>query len=220
VNQSPKNSFASFLGSLIGLLVLVCLYARALIWPQEYAQFVFRMGMMIFVIEFISIHSSGILSGTKNNKLKDNNWNWAKMPSKLFLICLYGLFVFASMFALQSWLIGIVFFISLSQKILINRFIEEKERKIQILFPVINLFASVFIAELIGPFLKSSFPISSEISSQWTKGTSGSWVETPQKLLAWGILYFSFTIAFNIFIYIRYNWRSGRHAPPNCNLLI
>ncbi len=189
--------FLSFLISLAGPATLIFLYAQALVRPEEYASFIFRVGMATYVIEFLSIHSSGMLFG--NFKDKKKKWSY-----RFFLLGIYAIFVFGFMATLHCWFIGLYFFASLCAKIFLSKSVKDNINQSQIAFSCINLIGSTFMVIPLAPLLKKLFPISQSIISEHAGGASGLFVDTPQTLLTWGILYFSSTVVFNIIMFLKH----------------
>ncbi|MHC4882703.1 MAG: hypothetical protein ACYTEN_03850 [Planctomycetota bacterium] len=181
-------------------MTLIFLYAQALVRPEEHAEFIFRVGMATYLIEFLSIHSSGMLFGGFKDKKK--KWFY-----RFFLLGIYAIFVFAFMAALHCWFIGIYFFASLCAKIFLSKSVKDNINQSQIAFSCINLLCSTFAVIPLAPLLKKLFPISQSIISEHAGGASGLFVDTPQTLLTWGILYFSLTIVFNFVMFFKHTPR-------------
>lgn len=200
-------TFISFLVSLIGPLTLIFLYAQALIMPEEHAAFIFRAGMAIYFVEFLSIHSSGTLLSEHKDKQK-------KRFSRFFLFGFYMIFVFGFMASRHCWFIGLGFFLSLCAKVFMSRSVKDDINRTQISFAVINLLCSTFIVIVLASLLKRVFPMPESITSQRFEGTSGLFVDTPQTLLTWGILYFSFTVIFNIVMFFKHTSHPEKKSNP------
>ena len=197
MKKSRIIAFLSFLFSLIGPVTLTFLYAQALIEPQGHASFIFRAGIAIYLIEFLSIHSSGML-------LQDNKVKREKKFNRLFLLGFYAIFAFGLMFKLNCWFIGLHFILSLCTKVFLSRSIEDDINRSQIAFSGINLLCCTVIVVVLASFLKKTFPIPESITSQHVKGSSGLFVDIPQTLLTWGTLYFFFTVVFNITMFFKH----------------
>jgi hypothetical protein len=190
-------AFLSFSISLIGPLTLIFLYVQALIRPQGHASFMFQAGMATYIIEFLSIHSSGMLLAAHKDKQ-------GKKFNRFFLLGLYAIFTVGFMVSLNCWFIGFYFLLSLCTKVFMSRSVEDDINTSQIAFSCINLLCCTFIVVVLASLLKKAFPVPESIISQHVKGTSGLFVDTPQTLLAWGILYFSFTVVFNIIMFSKH----------------
>jgi len=203
-------AFLSLLTSLIGPATLIFLYVQALICPQGQASFIFRAGMAIYIVEFLSIHSSGFL--LEDNKVKQKQQQKKKKFNRLFLFVFYTIFIFGFMLKLNCWFIGLYFLLSLCAKLFMSRSVEDDINKPQIAFSCINLVGCTFIVVMLASSLKRAFPIPESIISQGIKGTSGLFVEIPQTLLVWGILYFFFTAVFNITMFFKHTPRAKETA--------
>jgi hypothetical protein len=195
-------AFVSFLMSLFGPLTLVFLYAQALLRPEEHAAFIFRAGMAIYIIEFLSIHSSGMLSA--DHKSKKKRWF-----SRFALLGFYAIFTIGFMIGLDCLFIGLYFLLSLCAKLFISQSIKDDISRSQIAFSVINLIGCTFAVILLAPLLKKVFPVPHSVISQKSEGTSGLFVNTPQTLLAWGVLYFTFIIGFNSVMFYKSRRMTG-----------
>lgn len=183
-------AFISFLMSLFGPLTLVFIYTQALLRPEEHAAFIFRAGMAIYIIEFLSIHSSGML-------LDDHKVKRKKKINRFFLLGFYAIFTIGFMFKLESGFIGLYFLISLCARLFLSQSIKDDISRSQIAFSICNLIGCTFAVILLAPLLKKMFPIPHSVIAQKSEGTSGLFVNTPQTLLVWGMLYFTFIIGFN-----------------------
>lgn len=197
MKQFRITACLSFLISLTGPVTLIVLYAQALIAPEEHASFIFRAGMAIYIIEFLSIHSSGMLSA--DHKPNKKRWFY-----RLPLLGFYAIFTIGFMIRLDCLFIGLYFLLSLCAKIFMSRSVKDDINQSQIVFSIINLLACTFIVIPLASLLKKAFPVPASVISQHAKGTSGLFVDTPQTLLVWGILYFFSTVVFNIVMFLKH----------------
>ena len=99
-------SRAASLGiSLATNLFMVGLFCRALTHPAMFAEFIYKTGIIIFVIEFMSLHSSGMLLGSAATKRKSGQ---TPFPAKgrfvllPFYILMVGVFAAAIVMLLVS----------------------------------------------------------------------------------------------------------------------
>ena len=189
-NNTVERVF-SLLGSVFGNLFLGWLFLRALVWPEDHAQFIFRSGLMLYIAEFLSIHSSGM---TQEPQGRNKN----KGLGRISLLGLYGLFIFLCAYGLKSWFIAIHFWVSLLAKVFFKRSAARDMGHVPQAFATANLIASTFLVILLAPLLNSVCPIPPAVMEQRMPGSSGLFVDVPQTLLAWGVLYFTFTALFNI----------------------
>lgn len=189
-NNTVEQVF-SFLGSVIGNLFMAWLFLRALVWPENHAQFIFRSGLMLYIAEFLTIHSAGMTEGPQDGKN-------SKGPGRIFPLGIYGLFIFLCAYGLKSWFIAIHFWVSLLSKLFFKRSAGRDMGHTLQAFGTMNLIASTFLVILLAPLLNSVFPMPPEVMAQRMPNSSGLFVDVPQTLLAWGVLYFTFTALFNI----------------------
>lgn len=197
MKQFRITAFLSFLISLTGPVTLVALYAQALVRPEEHAAFIFRAGIATYIVEFLSIHSSGMLSGERKDKHK-------KKSDRFFLLGFYMIFIVGFMASLHCWFIGLYFILSLCTKVFMSQSVKDDINKSQIAFSAGNLLCCTLIVVALASFLRKAFPFPESILAQHPKGTSRLFVDTPQTLLAWGILYFSCTVVFNTIIFLKH----------------
>ena len=100
--------------SLIGNFFLCGLFLNTLLHPQ--ANVIFRTGMLIYLIEFLSIHSSGIAFGMRRKERVEQH---AQFPPQFFtrrlyrnilqanrkitLVGFYAVFALALGYAFKNW---------------------------------------------------------------------------------------------------------------------
>ncbi|MGI6271031.1 MAG: hypothetical protein ACOYLD_01630 [Anaerohalosphaeraceae bacterium] len=197
ITASRIVALPSLLASLVGPVTLLFLYSRALLQPQEHASFIQRAGIAIYIVEFLSIHSSGML-------LQDAQPKRKKEANRLFLFAVYTVFIFGSMFKLRCWFIGLYFFLSLCTKVFLSRCVADDITRSQLAFGCLNFLGCTFIVIILAPVLRNAFPLPQSIAAQHPNHASGLFVDTPQALLTWGILYFLAVLVFNIVVFLKH----------------
>ncbi len=131
---------------------------------------------MLFIAEFLSIHSSGTLSGISGKDIKQ------KMPLFLF----YMLFVVVLLATTQSPQIFYFLIVSFFTKFFIHRNAPAKETFVK---PILVLLGTTFFVTFAGWLLKILIPLPDYVLMQKPSNVSGLFVEIPQTILVWGILY-------------------------------
>lgn len=185
--------------SLAGNLFLGGLFFTALVNPQN-TEFIFRTGMLIYFVEFLSIHSSGMAFGARKKERGDNDLrvifhfaargpgkNILQQNPKYTLVFFYAIFVFSLGLIFKNWYVPIYFLISL-----ITKFFEKKALRdnLQIGLPILLFLLSTFVAVFAFPILLKLFPFPPKFSQYRMSGSSGLFVDYPQVLMVWGVTYF------------------------------
>jgi len=188
----------SLLISCTSNLLLVFWFALALLNPTEHAYFIFNTGLILFSIEFLSIHSGGMLAGTpKEHSLKKS---WFHIPIKLFLVSLYSIFVLAFAFAFKNYWVPLFFIFSLVGKVFGNK---AKESPTNVALSIVLFIGSVFLIVMTASLWESLFPFPAEVFAFKPENTTGMFVEQPQTLLVWGVLYYILTAITEIALFVR-----------------
>lgn len=191
---------ASLIGALATNVVLAGLFLRALLDPSDFTDFIYRTGIMIFMIEFMSLHSSGMLFGTVRNK-KDAGNVFTSLKVKAGLITLYSVLIAGFAAATHQWLAAVYFIVSLIGKAAYSRSIDAQRRLEPVAAGIVTLLLSTFVVVFTAPLLAKWFPFSSEVTAARPAGQGGLFIDTPQTLMAWGIIYFSLMTLCEILIF-------------------
>lgn len=186
--------------SLAGNVFLGGLFFAALINPQNNAEFIFKTGMLLYLVEFLSIHSSGMAFGVRKKERGDNDpktifrfairglgKNILQQNPKRALVFFYAIFVFSISFIFGNWYVPIYFFISLMTKFFGKKALQDDSSAG---LPILLFIASTFIAVFISPFLPKVFPFPQGLFQYRMPGSNGLFVNHPQILVVWGIIYF------------------------------
>lgn len=198
-NQSDSLKFVAFFLALFGNISLLSIFLSALFYPWDHAEFLSGVVIAIYFFEFLSLHSTGMLSGMKLTQessfkfIRDNKtfnfYAFGKPVSFLavnvVLVCIYFLFAFSFALAYKSWIVAGMFFISVLSKWMAKKSLNLEESGRLAILVMAFLFSSAIIIPLQG-VLKNLFPISIEL----TKPGSGLFQDVPQTILAWGVIYF------------------------------
>jgi hypothetical protein len=192
-----SNDISALIASLFNYS-LAATFLLALLNPDMSISIVFGLGMLIFFVEFLSLHSSAMLGGKK-----------PKMPFRILYSIIYEFPILTIYIAIIAalglifgyWQLLLFFAASLFGKILVPM---ENWQKMgsQFLFFILS---AIFIIAF-APSLADLFPFSPDVLAQKMPGSGGLFVEYPQAVLIWGILYYGVLalldtrIMFKIFI--------------------
>ncbi|MEI6850609.1 MAG: hypothetical protein WCK26_01420 [Candidatus Saccharibacteria bacterium] len=177
----------------ISYLLVAGLYLVAMLNPQNNIDFIYGYGMFIVIAEFLSVFSSNIVMS--EFRLFDN----------IFAIIILMFFVVVFSFVLHSIYPGLILGLSIIAKIFTNKtrlstnesstFSFDDYTTLGIFFGTLLLIA--FSSPLLGKLL--TLPESVLINKP--ANTTGIFVDTPQLLLIWGVLYFSLLAAARIWFF-------------------
>ncbi|MBI2668721.1 hypothetical protein HYX14_02675 [Candidatus Woesearchaeota archaeon] len=181
----------SLIVSAVGNLFLVGLFTQALLFPEDNVKFIFNSGMLIFLVEFLSLHSSGMIFSPEARTVQSRKlfllWKIFTVPIKFILVGVYLLFMLVFGFAFQNWAVPVVFMISLGAKYFGKK---THTHHTSAGISVLLLIGTVFIVTLLAPLWSVLFPFPESVLQQKMSGSSGIWVDIPQTMLVWGILYY------------------------------
>lgn len=207
-NRAPVNKTKE-LGSLViavaGNLSMAALYFYAFKSPGLYADFIFKTGMLIYLVEFLSIHSSGMAMGFRRKttgagrveqkvishfsvKAGGGGSNILRENPRATLFGMYLILVGGISLGLKNWFIPLQFAVSLVSKFYGGK---ASSDPFKLGLMVILFIASTFAVVILAPLIGFLFPLPQEVLSHKLPGSSGLFIDTPQTLLAWGILYFA-----------------------------
>ena len=207
---------ASLLLAVATNLFLVGVFYSALIDPVEYKDFIYRTGIMIFVIEFMTLHSSGMFFGSAQ-KAKQTGKRQFGLREKIGLFVFYNLFVVVFAAQTGQWLAAVYFAVSLGSKAVYSRSIDVEERLAPVAAGIVMLLLSTFIVVFAAKPIAGWFPIPAEARSARMPGTGGLFVSKPQTLMMWGVLYFLFMTVCDVAIF-RKSLRHNRNPSAAGNL--
>lgn len=178
----------SLLLAIAGNIFLVGIFIGALLFPERHADFIFKSGLLIFVIEFMSIHSSGMFASDKiditigSRTKRSGHWFW-----RFFMIFIYSSFVGAFGIAVGNYFLPLMYFVSLISKVFVNR---AAARPMPMFVSIPLLLFSVGFVAATAEWWASLFPFPEEVLGQKLPGSRGLFVDQPQTLLVWGIVYY------------------------------
>ena len=185
--------------SLAGNLFLGSMFVTALLHPEN-GDFMFRGGMLIYLVEFLSIHSSGMAFGLRKKEQGNGDSasvfffsahgagkDFMRKNPKITLIFFYMIFIAAYGLMFKNWYVPFYFFISLITKFFGNKAFPKESR---IGLPVLCFIGATLVAVFALPIFVKIFPIPTELFQHKIPGSSGLFVDFPQAVMVWGIVYF------------------------------
>jgi len=182
-------------------LIIIGAFFQALLFPLANAEWIFRGAMIIYIFEFFAIFAMVIPSKMmreiaearkKHNPYKVGKEVVSAIISTIFFLGMVTVFGFA----LEQPLFIIYFVASMFIKFFAHRKTGIDKREV-----IISTFLMVmtpFIASITSFIWVGLFPFPAEVSTHALEGSSGSLVDTPQILLGWGIIYFTFMTLYAI----------------------
>lgn len=199
--------------SLGGNIVLAGLFLRALLNPLAHAAFITQTGLWLFLVEFLSIFVAGAgRSGSRFRRVGDVVSGAA------------GFLVVAAFAMLFGWgflgniYLPLIFLGSTLTKIAGRKAAEDNS---SLAFSIPLLLGSlVIVFFVLGPeLLVRLFPFPEDFNqyapADWVEkhergDISGEFVDRPQTLLAWGVIYYSLSAAVELAFFLRARRRGKR----------
>lgn len=195
-----------------GNLSLSWFFLAALLSPLEHAEFIKNTSILIFLIEFLSIHSSGFAMGFSNQEKKPEERDprikfyavgkgvgeMSPFKTKLLLIGIYSAMVIGFGFSVGNWTLPFIFFISLIAKFFGQRASDSSGPE-RFGISVILLIFLTILTTLFSSFWGILFPFPSEVRPFG----SGTWVDYPQDVVLWGVLYYFSLAVIDVAFYFK-----------------
>lgn len=185
---NSQQTLTKLLPSVTIYSFIVYLFVSGLVNPESHINFIYNVGIFVFVTEFLSVHSAIMLSSPK----------W-KFSQKAMLVGFYAFFVLAISLATNTFYPAILFMLSLAAK----TFGRPPQNQIQLIWPVVIFMCAVGLSVLFASAVSALFSFPPEVIAQKPAGSSGLFVEQPQSLLLWGILYYGGLVGLDIWQYLR-----------------
>jgi hypothetical protein len=184
-----------------GNLVLAGIFFQALIFPHSSIDFIFRASLLIFIVEFFSIHSSGMAAKITTNTIRVAGMKMkvSKNEEKIIIMGIYILLVILISITFQNWIVPFFFIISM-----VTKFFGHKSRAVlasSMLYNFVIFLISILLIILLTEPLKLMFPFPPEVLLKKDPGTSGLFIDAPQTVLFWGVIYFTSLAIMEIALY-------------------
>lgn len=217
--QRPEPNFSYLVGTVAVNLFFSGMFLNAIIFPERNADFILRIGIMIFVLEllgwFISIFigTMGFQIAGVDTQLNTRGDSEKKHERFFRILAKIGLMIggipFLLAFGIALLLIGHLFkniiapalvFISMVTRYF-SKGVVTFARKQLILF-LFAFIPSCILAALISPYVQIVFPVPSEIIERILSTTDG-FERTPLWFMVWGILYYFFVAVAEVVLFLR-----------------
>ncbi len=208
------------LAAVVANASLAAWFASALRDPASHVDLVYRVGVMVFVIEFLSLHSSGMLFGAASRAARpatrsheaagDAVGAWAASPARTggrvagrlhgalsvsartraALVAFYLVMVVGFAAATGQWIAAAYFAVSVVAKALSAGSVDAGTRLRPVAAGIALLLLSTFTVIVTAGWLARTFPLPDAVLAARPSDQGGLFVDTPQTLLAWGVIYF------------------------------
>lgn len=163
--------------SVISYLFVVWIFLTAWLNPLQHLDFIYGTGVLIYLVEFFSIHSSGMLQP-----------NGLKLHTKLLLGLFYVTFVGFAMTALTDNIYPLLIFIgSVSAKVFAPA---NRKPADDFTFYILLLLGTTFFTIIVFAPISGLLPLPEAVSLAKPATAGGMFTDQPQTLLFWGILYY------------------------------
>ena len=172
--------------SLSGISVALYFLLVALIDPINHVSFIFNTAMLAYLMEFLSLHAAAMLVDKKSKQY--------------WLLGVYSLFAVTVGLIFFNWIAPLYFFVGVISKFFANRAIDNLS---PIVLPVALFIFSTFVIIFAAPVIINLFPMPDSVLAQKPPNSSGLFVDTPQLLLACGILYYLLLVALEFLFYFK-----------------
>jgi len=192
-------------------LFLAGLFYRALTHPVDFTDFIYKTGIMIFMIEFMSLHSSGMFFGAAHDQKGGKSVMTLRL--KITLMAFYGMFIVVFAAITGQWLTALYFVVSLGSKATYSRSIDVEKRLTPVAAGIAMLLLSTFLVVFTASLLADWFPFPAEVRAAKPSGQSGLFIDKPQTLMAWGVIYFVLITFCEILIF-RNGLKDARQESP------
>ncbi len=182
-------------------LGMALVFLQALIFPTQRAEWIYSGAFLIFLFEFLAVFAA-VVPYRLRARLQHSR---ASLFSRLyvsqselimlFIVCALAILVAV---ALDGPIILLFFFLSLFQKLFSSKRTESAE--VDWIVPALLYILTIFVVSSISSeFIASLFPLPDSVIAQRPVNQGGTFTDTPQLILTWGILYFSLMTLYQCF---------------------
>ena len=196
VRLHTSNRFDLWL-TVAGYLFLLWLYVRTLIFPERHTNFLYHTGVMLFVLEFLSIFLIVALEQLLLKKLKHERKGGQRRNIAAFILFpLTFACIVAS--ATGEWILLLMFVVTMAirgYRIWKNQQLDGMITKI-----VIGIFSTVGVCVLASSLIAGVIPLPAEVYAAKPEDMGGLFVDEPQVGMVWGILYFTALLVMDVLI--------------------
>jgi|GEM_PF-1696501 len=194
-NTQPTKYFADLIVPIFSYLFIIGMFIDALLRPLSNISFIYGFGMFMFVAEFLSIHSTGMMPSI--NKFG----RFGLMAGYILFALVFSLFLKTPYPALM--LILSIAAKSFRRKPLPSDLSQGDIKDYIFGISLITFVLSTVFVSIFSSIIAVLVKMPPELISYKPSNTSGIFVDAPQTLLIWGVLYYSILIIVNVWFIIR-----------------
>lgn len=192
--------FFNFILAIFGNIIMVVLFAKALIWPADNLDFITGSGLLLFVVEFFSLHASGMFSGLEQSKPQDLQkfkkvtisvfgGEFIFYAFEIFMIAFYFLFMVGYGWHFRNWVLPGMFVMSVLSKFFGRRVSTSTEEQNKYALFVLAFLLSTFLMVFLQGALTRIFSFPESLIK-----SGGLFQRVPQAILGWGAMYYSLCV--------------------------
>lgn len=187
--STKDSSLQDLIISLVSYTISISIFIYIMFNLESNADFVYNSAIILFIIEFFSLHSSFLLNSS------------SKITTKVGLSLIYIFMV--AIFSVSSGTIypALFFIFSIVGKVFQQKAKSENKIAYSLL---IFMFATFFVVIFEGA-INTLLPAPKELIDMKPEGDGGVFIESPTTVIAWGILYYGLLVSSELIIYL------GRH---------
>lgn len=187
----------------IGNFMLAGYFLQALLFPTDHIEFIYSAGFGIYILEIVNLHSTGMIMGTAGIKNRLD-----RVLHKISYPFFYALFYIMAFQVTKNYDVVIIAVISFASKLLFRQALPKKSSVIIISGVLLTVF-SLIVMQFNG-FVKELFPFPEEVYMAKPPNQSGLFVEVPQVLLFWGVMYYFSLVVVQIVMYLKAEKPQGK----------
>ena len=173
--------------TIIGNLILAGIFMRALLDPQGNLDFIYSSATLILLMEFLSIHSTGMIGAMKMNKLSGIEEKKRRLVLFLILPAIYALFVIVYGIVFQVFWVPAYFIASVFSKIFFDK---SKPNLLSIKISIPILILTIFLVGVVGTEYINAHITMDITNSTGYESPVGFLSNSPQATVLWGVLYY------------------------------
>ena len=185
--------YLNTVGAFLSSISIIGFFVQALISPELNINWIYTNAVIIFIIEFLSIHSTAMMIGEAHSKDKKKN------ATHLFFLYLFFTIVLTVIF--KNYILPFFFILSTYIKFFMGRYIADS--KTYLLISILTFIIPLIIVIIGANLLEYLFPFPQEVLMARPVDAKGLFYDVPQTVLVWGVLYFSIEFIINLYLQIK-----------------
>lgn len=232
IEKPPMERFdparlLSFGISEAGHLVFAGIFLNALLYPAAHAEFILKTSPLIFIIEFLSIHSGAMINTFSRldrgfSRIASDAPRWARYVGPMVKVFIFPFFfglyaMMAYQWGLHLGNITLPFYFAAS--LIANYFGRKSAPQMRMAgYATVLILVSFFVAQGPACFWEKVFPFPEEIyrayRSSWFISGAGECLYAPQPWPVWGLLYYSSLAIMGGLLFWRYKGTGEKNSEP------